>query len=271
MGPLPLFLALFGLVAAGSGEQARVERLASARLSQILGGAESVEVRARPNGLAALWGDLAAVEATARGFRLQEPPLFVDPEASHSGKIGRLRIRFEDFELRALPIEALEADIPGCHFDFGLAKRTGELAISKTGVGRGSVRVNEAGLKLYLERRFPELREVSVRLEKHHLWAEGRLRVFGMEKPFALVTQLAIRDGVRLVLDSPKLYFDWRRAEPSLADPLLRMIDPVLDLQKDLGLADSFYLDELEIRGGEVVARGAARVPSRAEPVQAMN
>ncbi|MCH7945812.1 MAG: hypothetical protein IIC73_07345, partial [Armatimonadetes bacterium] len=147
MNPL-LLLALFGFgLGIGDAEIGKFERLAAEEISSRLSGdSRQVKVDVVPDGLAVVWGSLIRATITASDFSVAELPLFTEPERSQAGRLGELRLRLSDFNMRGLRIEELRADIPGCRYDFGLARSERTFRLSRSGVGTGSVKILEQDL-----------------------------------------------------------------------------------------------------------------------------
>jgi hypothetical protein len=251
----------FGLAAR---EHDAIERaLARDVHSKLEGGQRKVVVEAEPDGPAGAFGHLRKATIRATKFSVDSLPLFVEPERSKKGRIGTLVLALEDFRLRGLRVESLRAEIPGCRFDFSAALARTAFRLSRSGEGTGVVRVAEADLADFILRKFPEIKQVTVKIDKGFAWVEGYGEFLVVSSKFAVVARLRSVEGTKLELSEAKVYLDWRRASPVAAKVLLDTLNPVVDLNADLGLFDAIRIDALKLDKGYIEARGRTRIPDR--------
>lgn len=264
MNPLLPF-ALFGIgLGIGSAEIDKFERAAAAEISAKLTGENRiVNVDAVPDGLAVAWGALDRATITATDFSLTELPFFTEPERSQSGRIHLLQLRMTDFDLRGLHIDELSADIPDCRYDFGLAKSQQIFRLSRSGIGTGSVKILEQDLADYIVKKYAEIKSAKVKVYNDVVWVEGYGEFLIIKTDFAIIAKLKAVEGTQLELTNAKIYFDWVRADEASANLLLRILNPVVDLDKDLGLYDAISVDKIRLRDGFVLASGPTKIPTR--------
>ena len=113
---------LFGIFFAGNGLTRSFEASAARDLKSRLQGQPSVRISTRTN-LASLWGDMPSVKIVAAHFSTEGLPLYTEPNRSTRGKVHRFEMHLSDFTLNGLHIDQLDASIPNCRYDFGLAAR----------------------------------------------------------------------------------------------------------------------------------------------------
>ncbi|MBX3096751.1 MAG: LmeA family phospholipid-binding protein [Fimbriimonadaceae bacterium] len=264
MGLLVIAAALgIGLGFAGREEQ-RFERLAATDIAARLEGeSKAVSVNVRPDGLAALGGGLTFAEITAHDFSLQQLPLFTEPDRSTAGRIDLLRLNLSNFSLRGLRVARLEANIPDCRYDFGLARREHQIRLSRSGEGTGQVEIRAADLAEYIVAKFAEIKTCTVELRGGWAWIEGYGEFVIVKSNFAVIARV-IPDGSRkLALSEAKIYFDWQRADALAAKVLLDTLNPVVDLDADLGLHGAVDVESVRCADGLLVAAGTTRIPTR--------
>ena len=264
MNPL-LLLALFGFgLGFGDAEISKFERLAAAEiLSRLSGDSARVQVDVVPDGLAVAWGSLTRATITASDFSLTELPLFTEPERSQAGRLGELRLRLYDFELRGLRIKELRADIPGCRYDFGLARSERTFRLSKSGVGTGSVKILEQDLADYIVMKYAEVKSATVKVYNDVVWVEGYGEFLIFKTEFAIIAKLTAVEGTKLDLTDAKIYFNWRRADPAGAQALLDLLNPVIDLDEDLNLHGAISVGSIRLRDGVLLIEGDTKIPVR--------
>jgi hypothetical protein len=250
----------------GGLELNRFERQAAAEIrGRLEGESARVAVEVDLHGWwGGLTGDVGRATILASEFSTPGIPLFVEPERSRRGRLRELRLDLRDFTLAGLRIEALEARIPDCRYDLGLAQRQRKFRLSRSGEGTGWVRVREADLAAFVLRKFPEIKQVQITLKGGHVLVDGLGEFLIFQTRFFAVARLEPVDGRRLILAEAKIYLDgWRPADEEARRALLGVLNPVVDLDKDLGLAGAIDLERIEIRDGVLIGWGRTRIPTR--------
>jgi len=239
------------------------EALAAQDIKSKLHGEHAVvTVHTVPHGLFGhLSGDLNRVTITARNFATDGLPLFTEPDRSKQGKARRVDIALEDFTLAGLHVDSLDASIPNCRFDFPLAKRKGKIRLSESGTGTGAVTINAPDLEGFILAKFHEIKRVSVHLDNGRAIVEGYGEFIVVKANFSVDAQLVAVDGTKLSLADCKISLDNHPATPEAADALLRTLNPVVDLDKDLHLYDTIKVDKIELANEKLIASGATKIP----------
>lgn len=264
--PIPFALAALGIFALlGAGEVRSFERAAARDVSsRLTGDGKVVEVSTRPRGiLGYATGDLASATIRAAHFSTEELPLFTEPERSKRGKLGRLQIVLNDFVLAGLHVDHLEATIPDCRFDLGLAQRHRKIRLSRSGIGRGSVRIREGDLAAYVMRRFHELTHVQVSISSGLVTVTGHAELIVFNVNFVAACRLSALNGDQLVLTDAKVTFDGLPADADAAKTLMRALNPVVDLNRDLRLHGAVKVENLDLKDGAIVASGPTTIPTK--------
>ncbi|MCH8275394.1 MAG: LmeA family phospholipid-binding protein [Armatimonadetes bacterium] len=259
-----LLLAGLGILGAHAGQEIRrFERCAAAEIAARLEGDEKqVTVKVKLNGIVrGLGGSLNAAEIVARRFSVDSLPLFTEPERTTRGEIKELRLRLYDFTLRGLHFEELRADIADCRYDLGLARREKQFRLSRSGVGPGYARINEAALEQFILRKYAEIKSVSVRLTKHKVFVEGRGEFLLFKADFYVIATLEPRNGVELRLENAVVFLDGHRVRDGSERALLEALNPVIDLDRDLGLHGAIKVSEVKIGEGVLEVLGEATIP----------
>ena len=261
-----MFISAAGLaLAAGvliGTEWARIERAAEADIKSILA-ADQVSVTAISDGIiGTALGQVESVTIEASGFEVEGMPLFTDPELSHRGKLRRLEIVLKDFVIRDLPVIELRCDIPDNRFALGLL-REGKVRLTKSGEGVGSVVIDYQGLERYILARFSVAESIDIKLDKYKLFAKGTASLAMIRRNFEIICDLAIEDKRRLVIANPITFIEGKRIRDGSDSALLRAFNPVLDLDRDLGLHGAFDMETILTKGGIATIKGKARIPVR--------
>lgn len=248
----------------GAAEVRRFESSAAREIGRRLGGAEQVQVRVKLAGLGPLRGDIARATVNARGFGVPGMPLFTEPERSTRGRLGTLEIRLREFTLAGLKVESLEATVPNCRYDFGLATRRRHIAVSRTGEGTGRVVLREADVAAYARRKHPLLRDLLVVVTEAGVRVTGRGDILMLRTGFDLNAQLVGR-GSRVEIGEATLKIGGTEATPEVRRAVVAVLNPMIDLDRDLQLAGAMTLERVVLSKGRISAEGRLRVPVEPE------
>jgi hypothetical protein len=263
--PILLGLLGLGLFGAANSEVRRFERAASRDFAGMLQGeGKRVEVRAKvgPEGL---FGDVHAVDIHADHFAIDGLPLFTEPDRSTKGHVRSLRLDLEDFVLAGLSVRRLRAEIPDCRFDFSLALRRRQMRISRSGVGTGEVEIAEKDLERYVLFKHPEIKRCELRIDRDKILVDGHVQSLLVNSDFFLVARLEASEGSKLVLAYPRLLLNGQPASEAMRDVLLKALNPVIDLDRDLKLYGAVQVQRLVLRDGTLRATGLVKLPVRPE------
>jgi len=259
LAAIGLFGILFGV---GASEVRRFENAAARDISGRLAGEhKTVKVRTKIDPLQALGGRIKSATISASQFSTDGLPLFTEPERSKRGRLDELKIQLSDFELSGLRVAKLEARIPDCRFDWGLAQRKGAIRLTQSGIGTGSVEVSRAGLLEFMKVRHPTIRNVRMELApgRFHLTGTGRFMTF--EADVEITSRLESPDGYTLHLTDAEILVNGQAANPIAKQTILKILNPVLDLNQHLKLFGALKFDQVEILPDRIRASGVAHIP----------
>ena len=263
---LRLILLGLGLIFGIGRHQVRsLEDSAARELAGKLGGAlRQVSVRTEPTWiLSGLWGDMRSVTIEAAKFSTVGLPFFTEPERSTKGKVRELKLVLDDFRLGTLQVEHLDAEIPDCRFDFDLAARKRTFRLSKSGLGSGRVRIQERPLEEFILKKFHEIKSVHVDILDGKVLVTGYGEFLVISTNFSVEASLSSPDGSKINLVEATVLFDKRPAGASGTEVLLKTLNPVVDLQQDLGLLDTIFVQGIELKNDRLEAWGKAKIPTK--------
>jgi hypothetical protein len=261
---IPLILGLFGaLYYLGHSEVRHFENIAAKDIrSKIHGEHAKVSVKVELNGIiGGPLGDLRKATIRASDFETEGVPLFTEPELSKKGLIRDFHIELREFVLSGLRVQELLSDIPDCHFDYGLAVSKKKIRLSASGVGHGEVVIREKDLEAYILRKFKEIKKVSVRVTRGRVLVEGYGEFLIIKTNFLVDAKLIAVDGTKLMLDEATILFDGKPADELAKKTLLDVLNPVVDLNKDLKLYDAVRVEKIVLQDGVIRASGATKIP----------
>ncbi len=265
---MPLFLIAVGLAGllfgVGSSEVRRFENAAAKDISgRLTGVGRQVKVRTKMDPLQAIGGHLKSACITASDFATDGLPFFTQPEGSRRGRLDELKIELTDFELTGLRVKRLTARIPDCRFDFGLAQKKGQIRLTKSGLGLGSVEVAETALEAFVLKRFPAIQKMSIQLANGMATIEGEGRFVSFQASIKIIGKLTSFDGNSINLSSAEVLIGGRAANSAAAKAVLDFLNPVLNLDKDLKLFGALRVSEIELADGTLKASGVATIPNQ--------
>lgn len=248
-------------------EVAVFERHAAADIAAQLTGERKV-VKVRTNfelPFGPLFADIRNATIEASHFATEGIPLYTDPHRPSSGRVRNLEIILRDFTLRGLRIDTLHSSIPECRFDRDLALKHKQIRLSRSGLGVGTVKILAQDLAKYIPTKVKEIKECLVKLDRGKVWVEGYGEFLIAKTRFLVVADLTTEEGVRLNLTNARVVLDWQLADDLSRKALLDAMNPVVDLQQDLGLADAFALESVKCEAGALIATGKTQIPVRPE------
>lgn len=265
-GGLLLLVAGLGLLfGVGRNEVRKFENAAAKEIGSKLDGPHKrVSVKAELNGpLDGPFGVLKSATIRASDFSADGLPLFTEPERSTKGSIQSLLLELRNFRLCGLRVEALDAEIPDCRFDYGLAVSKKQIVLSRSGVGTGSVRILEHDLEAFVLRKFREIKRVSIKIDRNRVWVEGFGEFLVVQTEFSVMAKLEAREGNKLFLTDALVFFGDAKADEFSRKAVLDSLNPVVDLDKDLKLFGAVELEGVRLEKGVLEAWGKTRIPER--------
>jgi hypothetical protein len=260
---IPLLGALFGfgLFRLGSGEIHRFESQAALDLSSKLDGeAKKVTIKTRV-GPEIIFGEVFQARLEASDFSADGLPLFTEPKRNKFGYLKHLEMSFRHFNLRNLPIDRLDVSIPDSRFDLPFAAKKYKFRLSQSGLGTCSVQISASDLAAFIPKKFHEIKAVSVRFDRGMILVEGHAELLFLSTDFFVVSHLVPLDGTKLLLSDARVLFDGESVEADSAKILLDLLNPILDLDRDLGLHGAVHLRSIDLSSGILSATGTTTIP----------
>jgi len=259
------WLALFAiLLTLGRGAIRELEKSAAREIRQRIGDGKFT-VKLDIDGVDGLaQGRLKTLTVQARDFTLNGMPFTLEPERPKSGRIEQFVMLMTNANLRGLRAERATAVIPEVYYDKSLALSKRIFRLSATGIGACEIVINETDLAAYIVRKYaPYLREVTVQITPEQTTVQGVATLFVGEVRFRAVGRLAPRDGRYLDLAEVHLEIEGANLPSESANLLRRFLNPIIDLERDLGLYDGLAIDAVISEQGRMCARGRVWIPDK--------
>jgi len=252
------------LLTLGKGAIREVEKTAAREIRQRVGGGD-IRVRIEPDGVdGLLQGRVKRLTVDASHFTLNGMPFTLEPERPQTGWIKQFVIRLQDVSLRGLRAEQVYAEIPDVRYDRQLAIRKRIFRLSDTGVGHAEIVVRQDDLAAYIRRKYaPYVRDVQVEITPSETRVQGVVVFLGSEVHFRASGQLTPRDGQFLDLADAQIEIEGTNLPPTAVEILRQWLNPLIDADRDLGIADGLYVEQVLSEQGQMRARGRASIPRR--------
>ena len=258
------WLALFAIVLTlGRGAMREIEKSAAREIRQRIGG--ECRVQLEPDGVDGLMqGRLKTLTVRARDFTLDGLPFTLEPERPRSGRIKQFVMHMSNANLRGLRAERALAIIPEVYYDKSLALSKRIFRLSATGVGACEIVVNERDLAAYIARKFaPYMREVDVQITPEQITVQGTAVLFVGEVRFRAVGKLVPREGRYLDLAEVSIETEGANLPAESANLLRQFLNPIIDIERDLGLHDGLSVETIISELGKMRALGKVWIPNK--------
>jgi hypothetical protein len=256
---------LIGLTFLSAFAQRRVEHAADRDIRrEVHGGYVKTMVRSR-----GIFGLLVGESSTTRiagaGFLTQDLPFKLEPGGGSRARVGKLELDFRDFTLRTLPLRSLRATIPAVTLDVNQALWNDRIVLRSAGEGTAVAVVDEAGLRMFVAQKYPQYKDLELRLTPGTASLSAQAALFGLPARVEATGGVQVRDGRYLDAVNTIMRLNGKEAAASLTQSIVRTLNPVLDIDKDLGLGGYIYMTRAEIGQGILTVFGRATIP-RAKP-----
>ncbi|GIV11392.1 MAG: hypothetical protein KatS3mg020_0883 [Fimbriimonadales bacterium] len=242
-----------------------IEKSAAREIQQRIGGGD-IRVKIEPDYGGLSKGRLKKLTVYAKNFTLNGLPFTLEPGRPQSGLIKQFTLLMENANLRGLRAETAVAVIPDIAYDKSLALSKRIFRLSATGVGACEIVVNENDLAAYILRKYaPALSRVEVRITPEQTVVQGVMRLLTSEVRFRAIGKLAPRDGRYLDLAEVQILIEGANLPPESANLLRQFVNPIIDIDRDLGLHDGLQIDEVASEPGKMQAKGKVWIPKARE------
>ena len=234
------------------------ERAAERAIRQRLGKVERVKVKISRGHRSPFSRTVPQIKIEVKGFTLSgesSKPLRIAGGARLNGKIDRLVIRAEDFEVEGLRVQRLDATVRSIRYD--LLKAAVKRRLRLTGMGESTLSVRIAGpdLERYLKPRVIALQDFQLRLLHGRLEIKGRARAL-VPIPITVLAGLEVKGGDEIHLVDPRIRVTAVPLPGFLVRRIMKQVNPVADLSRGADETSRRQIDRLRIAPSYLSARG---------------
>jgi hypothetical protein len=255
---------LFAFLGLHGGLHERARQAAERQVSDAFDHTGAIHAVVAPRGFFGLEiNDLYEVRVEGTGIISDRIPFFIYPRTGWKGRIHHLHLDLTRFTLRSIPIRSFRADMPNATYDLGHSLYRSRLVLRSVGEGTGSVVLGPEGILAFIRKktRFHQtLSDVLIAFHNQNIMVSGQgsFPPFG-QAPFTMTGTLICRDGRYLDLDP--LHTIIKLNGITAPNSLLDLINPVVDIDEDLGLKGYFSLEGVRIVGDELIITGKSTLP----------
>ncbi len=253
--------ALLGLALFSALAGARVQSAARRDVRRAVpGGTLSVKVITQTPWDAAV-GQVYRARISGSGFSTLGLPFVQQPGGGLLGDLRHLDLDLHDIVLSDLPVHSLRAEIPNVRVDGPYALFGGHLRIRGAGEGTVVAVLQEAGLAEYLSKKRPLLHDLKLRLTGGQAHVSAMAAVLVGLAPVEATARVAVAEGRYLNAVDATVLLNGKPLAPAVTDQLLKTLNPIIDVDKDLHLGDWLYVTDAEIGEGTLTVQGKVRIP----------
>ncbi len=201
--------------------------------------------------------DLTASQVETAGI-----PLYQSPGGGLTGNIGHLRLHMLNSTFAGLSVSRFDADIPDVKYDVGTLVFRDRILIRGAGVGNGTVTVSEADLVGFAARKLMGLVDnCTITIINGEIRIEGVSAVSSTKSILVAQGKLTVRDGRSIQVEQLTASMDGKPIARPLVNLLANRLNPVLDTDADLHLADFIHLTDVRTLPGAVRIEGTLTIP----------
>ena len=261
-------ITLLGLVLFSGFAAERARYAARRDLERAIPGS-SFQVSVVPRGFLGLAvGEVDSATVRGKGFAVQNLPFTVEPRGGLLARLRTLKLELSDISLRDLPVKTLTASIPRVQVDGFRVLFNGHFTIRGAESGTGVAVITAEGLREFMAKKRPEFRELTVKLTPGEALVSGHAAVFLGPTPLEARVKIGVSEGRYLNAADAIVKLNGKEIPALLTQRLLQGLNPIIDVDRDLGLGDWLYVTSAEVGEGILTVRGRVTIPRKVAAVK---
>jgi hypothetical protein len=197
------------------------------------------------------------------GFASDTLPFALEPGGGARARVRHLVLDLQNIVLRDLPIRSLQADIPFVELDGLRALFSGHITLRSAQEGRGVAIITEEGLAQFLQKRRSQFRNLEIRLFAGEAFVKMETVLLVAPTQVQARAKIGIAEGRFLNAIDAVVSVGGKPLPAALTEKLLRSLNPILDIDRDLGLRDWLYVTDAEIGEGILTVRARVTIPQK--------
>jgi hypothetical protein len=175
--------------------------------------------------------------------------------------VRHLELDFHDIVLHDLPVRSLNADVPFAKADAVRVLFDGHFRIRAAGVGSGTAVATSEGLRAFLTKTRPQFQDLQIKLVPGEAFVTAKAALFGPTTLIEARAKLAVADGRYLNAVDATVVLNGSPVSAAVTASLLRILNPVIDIERDLKLGKWLYVTGAEIGDGILTVRAKVTIP----------
>lgn len=262
-----LVYGLLGLIVVHGSLEKRIQHDATRNVQASFDSYGSVRTSVMSSGVFGAFANrLYSIDVYGDDVSSDRLPFVAIPRRGWKGSIRHLRLHLTRIHLAGLPVDSFYADIPDVRYDLGHALYKDRLVIRSAGEGPARVAIGSESLRTYILRKYSNLMDsVVVAFEPPRVIISGSITILGKRSSFSAAGQLRARDRRFVDIVDPSVQLGGVATSELFNQTLLRQINPVLDIERDLHLKGYFEISDVQVKMSGIVVDGTARVPVQTE------
>lgn len=209
-------------------------------------------------------GRIDSLTLNCADLRTPHVELDAEPHRGWKGTIRHLRLHVTDWSLARIPVSRFDADLPGVRFDLGRALWRGDLLITSAGAGTAEADLTDSGLETAISQRLDgTVSNLIVDVEPDRVHVTGVASLLGLRMRVAANGSLSVDESGRVLFVPTSLTLNGQPASVSMSSAILRAINPVFDVERDLSAGELLHIDRVLLAHGTVTLVGTLRLPVR--------
>lgn len=223
-----------------------------------------LQARVYPRGMfGSLLGQANSVRVTGSGVSINELPFTIQRGGGLHANVERLFLDLSDIQLKGLPVKRLSVVLPSVSVDADALIGRERMVMRSAGEGKAEGEFSIDKLMALFSTKMPSVSDVHIETNSNGLKIRANMSFFGFPNTIEADGTLNIVDGKYLILAFSRLTLNGATADPLLAKGMLDTVNPVLDIQRDLGLGALLTLTDVETKEGAVIVKGKLTIPAR--------
>ena len=223
-----------------------------------------LQARVYPRGMfGSLLGQASSVRVTGSGVVVDALPFEIKPGGGMHATVGKFYLDLSDVKLKSIPVQRFTAEIPSVSVDSDALIMRERMVMRSAGVGTTESTFRISDLQTYFAAKMGGMKDASVECVDGGLKIRTSMSFLGFPTAIEAFGKLNAVDGRYLVFNASRLTFNGADANPLFAKSMLDSINPVLDIQRDLGLGAYLALTDVETKEGAVIVKSKLTIPAR--------
>jgi hypothetical protein len=137
-----------------------------------------------------------------------------------------------------------------------------KIRLSRSGEGTGTVQIRARDLEQFVLKKYPAVKAIQMTLQKDRIRVVAEADLGNTRLKFSIDGRMESADGRSLRLVDPVAEINGSPASLASAKALANSINPVLHLDRDLGLYGAVDITTIKLDANRLIATASTRIPA---------